>query len=625
FDNLTPTKMALQINTTLKIGGKTIGNFTDLIIGQKIHEHNTFSLKVRRDLLVEELRSVMPVSLDLSGQRISIEVKPIPNLDDLMVIANPQDYIMRFYGVVTEVMSVKSTINTVEETILITGFGTSKLLDNGPNLNSFLKMPIADIVNKVKSGYEIDMDVYPFYKNNLAYTVQYNQSDFDFLNMLAKRKGQWLYDNGRKVIFGSPGSTGAEPKLVYGINMQHFSYKITLKPTLFKTIENDNREGEYFEDYTEKYRKEADGFQQNFINKSNDVFNKESLIHVNQNPAEGNARSSVEQYTSNKMRAVVGGLMEINAMSEVPGVILGDNVRISGVDMQHEGSYRVTQITHFCDDGGSYKNDFTAVNFNGAVFSPQTNPDLFPYCPSQSAIVVNNTDPDGLTCIAVQMPWQIAKGESTPFVPMVQQYGGDGKGAHVLPEIGEAVYVEFQGGNAEMPIVLGTLTSRKEKSGYSTPNNDLKVFRTRAGIIMIYNDADGSTLIQDASGSKYFMDGKGSISLDAPNNITLNAGENINFNAGQNMNTNVGLNKTDSIDGDYTETIKGSKYLSAGINFMINVVGNLAEFIKGNRDSESSERKEMAKIVSLNSTEEHINVHAAKNLNKYSGGGTTNS
>ncbi|MBS7230988.1 type IV secretion protein Rhs [Flavobacterium psychroterrae] len=616
--------MALQINTTLKIGGKIIGNFTNLIIDQKIHEHNTFSLKVRKDLLVEELRSVMPASLDLSGQRISIEVKPIPNLDDLMVIASPQDYIMRFYGVVTEVMSVKSTINTVEETILITGFGTSKLLDSGPNLNSFLKMPIADIVDKVKSGYEIDMDVYPFYKNNLAYTVQYNQSDFDFLNMMAKRKGQWFYDNGRKVIFGSPGSTGAEPKLVYGINMQHFSYKITLNPTLFKTIENDNREGEYFEDYTEKYRKEADGFQQNFINKSNDVFNKVSLIHVNQNPAEGNVRNSVEQYTTNKMRAVVGGLMEINAMSEVPGVILGDNVRISGVDMQHEGSYRVTQITHFCDDGGSYKNDFTAVNFNGAVFSPLTNPDLFPYCPSQSAIVVDNTDPEGLSCIAVQMPWQIAKGESTPFVPIIQQYSGDGKGAHVLPEIGEAVYVEFQGGNAEMPIVLGTLTSRKEKSGYSTPNNDLKVFRTRAGITTIYNDAEGSALTEDASGTQIFMDGKGNAKLLAKKNIEIQAGEDIIMNAGNNIITNAGMNIEESAGGHKKSIITLYYDLSIGTNFILNVIGNMFEWIKGNKEIESTEIKEMAGEISISSTEESISMLGAKNVNNHSGESSRN-
>ena len=617
--------MALQTDTTIKIGETIIRNFTKLKVNQKIHDHHTFSLEIRTDLLVDEFKSVMPTSQNLSGEKVSIEIKPIPNLDDLMIIKNPKDYIMQFSGIVTKVRIQKSRIKDMEETMIISGYSSSIMMDGGKETNSFTKMPLADIINRIKSGYDLDMQVLPFYKDILAYTVQYNESDFAFLNRLAKRYGQWLYYTGRTLVFGSAGGHGPEVTLVYGVNFHDYINDIELKPTLFKTIENDNRSGSSVSDNTLNYRKEIDGFHQNFVNKSNQVFSKETIIQLNQNSVGASARNTAEEYTKNKMRSAMSKLMKIEGTSEVPGITLGNNVRITGVDAQLDTAYRVTEITHSCDDGGDYINHFTAVNFSGSVFSPQTNPDLVPYCQSQTARVTANEDPDGLSGIQIQMPWQEAKGQTTPFVPMVQMHGGAGKGFHWIPEVGETVFVDFQGGNAEMPIVMGTMTNRNEKSGYSTPNNDFKVMRTRSGILIVYNDADGSFLIQDPSGSQYFMDGKGSINLDAPNNINLNAGENINLNAGLNMNTTVGSNKTDTVGGDYTETVTGSKYITIGVNFLLRVAGSLAEFIKGKRESESTERKEISKMISLISTEEHINVHASKNLNKYSGENTTNS
>ncbi|MCV9930472.1 phage baseplate assembly protein V [Flavobacterium sp. LS1R49] len=516
--------MALQTITTIKIGETIIKNFSDLKIIQEIHNHHTFSLKVRQDVLVEEFKSVMPVSKKLISEEISIEIKAIPDLSDLMIITNPQDYIMQFYGIVTKVKMQKSTVNDVEEMILIKGYSSSIIMDSGAESDSFKKMTLADIVNKVKSDYEIDMEVFPYYKDNLPYTVQYNESDFNFLNRLAMRYGQWFYYNGRIMVFGSPGGSGGTPKLAYGINMKDFRYDIKLTPTLFKTIENDNRKGEHFIDKTANYGKEADGFHLDFIDKSNQVFNKETVIQLNQNGVGGNGRSASEEYTKNKMRSAVSGMMQIKASCEVPGITLGNNVMISGVDPQLESSYRVTKIIHMCDDGGEYENHFTAVNYNGAVFSPRTNPDLIPRCESQSAIVMANNDPDGLSGVTVQMPWQEGKGQTTPFIPMIQPHGGSGKGSHWIPEVGEKVFVDFQAGNAEMPIVVGTISNKNEKSNYATPNNDIKGSRTRSGIENISNDAEGSWKQSTPDGNSLLMDGKGDAILNAVVDATINVG-----------------------------------------------------------------------------------------------------
>ncbi|OXA85886.1 type VI secretion system Vgr family protein [Flavobacterium hercynium] len=547
--------MALQTTTTIKIGETVIKNFSHLQVNQEIHDHHTFSIEVRHDILVREFQSVMPVSQKLVGEKISIEIKAIPDLDDLMVVKSPKDYVMQFYGIVTEISMQKSRVRDMEETIVLQGYSVSISLDNGPESNSFTKKTLTDIVSKVKSDYEIDMDIMPYHKDILAYTVQYNESDFDFLNRLAMRYGQWFYYNGRTMVFGTPGTAGGEPKLVYGVNMQNFSYDIRLTPTLFKTIENDNRKGDHFPDETAKFGSEAGGFHQNFINKSNQVFNKQTVIQLNQNGVGGSGKSASEEYAKNKMRSALSGMMRVEASSEVPGVTIGNTVQISGVDVQLESTYTVTQITHTCDDGGGYENHFTAVNFNGAVFSPRTNPDLIPRCESQSAIIIDNNDPDGLGGVKIQMPWQEAKGETTPFVPMVQPHGGGDKGFYFIPEVGEKVFVDFQAGNAEMPVVVGAMYNSSSKSGYSTPKNDMKVMHSRSGTKIAFNDAEGSILIEDPSGNTYQMDGKGNINVTAPKNMTFDVGEDLTITVGKNMITSVGEDKTTDVGKNKTTTV----------------------------------------------------------------------
>ena len=506
--------MALPTDTTIKIGKLLIENFSRLEIVQQIHEHHVFTLEIGQDLLETKFQSAVPASQNLMGQEINIEIKPIPDLDSLKLLANKEFYSMQFNGIIKAVELKKSTINNTEEILIIKGYSKTILLDNGPDSNSFTKMTLSDIVNRIKSGYGIDIAVKPFYNDILAYTVQYNESDFAFLNRLAMRHGQWLYDNGVKIIFGSPGSSGQANELVYDLNMQDFNYKMELVPALFKIIENDNRKGDTSTDTTAKYSREADGFHQTYIDKSNQIFNKETVIQLNQNAVGGNGQNASAEYAKNKMREIVSGMMQVQATTEVPGIILGNILRLKGVDKQLESNYRVTQITHICDDGGGYENHFTAINFSGAVFSPKTNPDLIPRCQSQTAVVMANNDPDGLSAVVVQMPWQKEKGLTTPYIPMLQHYGGNEKGMHWIPEIGDTVFVDFQGGNAEMPIVTGTMTSTKEKSGYATPDNDIKALHTRSNNLLVMNDKTGSVLLQDSSKSFIEMDGKRKIEVN---------------------------------------------------------------------------------------------------------------
>ena len=54
---------------------------------------------------------------------------------------------------------------------------------------------------------------------------------------------------------------------------------------------------------------------------------------------------------------------------------------------------------------GNYTNIFTAISTELDVF-PHTNYQATPYSDTQTAIVIENTDPNGMARIKVQFPWQ---------------------------------------------------------------------------------------------------------------------------------------------------------------------------------------------------------------------------
>jgi uncharacterized protein (DUF2345 family) len=131
--------------------------------------------------------------------------------------------------------------------------------------------------------------------------------------------------------------------------------------------------------------------------------------------------------------------------------------------------------------------------------------------------------------------------------------------------------------------------------------------KTRSGITSIMNDADGSVSIEDPSGNKYFMDGNGNTTVDAPKNLTLNAGEDIIISAGKDITTNAGQNINETAIG-YKETKTGLYYsISVGTDYLINVIGRMSEYIKGNKESRTE--KDRTRIANGKITAQSQGTH----------------
>jgi uncharacterized protein involved in type VI secretion and phage assembly len=185
------------------------------------------------------------------------------------------------------------------------------------------------------------------------------------------------------------------------------------------------------------------------------------------------------------------------------------------------GDYKIISIDHFWDGVGNYTNEFVAIP--ASVKVPPIPPVPQPDCEKQRAIVLGNYDSAGLGRVEVKFLWMNDK-ERSPWLPVVTQYAGDGKGLYMMPEIGEEVIVDFQDGDVAQPYVIGTVHHGKAKTNFGSEENDIKAIQTRSGIKVIMNDKEGSLSLEDKNGNGVQMDGDGNVTMKSKDKIVLACG-----------------------------------------------------------------------------------------------------
>jgi uncharacterized protein involved in type VI secretion and phage assembly len=115
--------------------------------------------------------------------------------------------------------------------------------------------------------------------------------------------------------------------------------------------------------------------------------------------------------------------------------------------------------------------------------------------------------------------------QECPWLRVVTQYAGNGKGLYMMPEVGEEVIVDFVGGDATRPYVTGTVHNGKATTKFGNADNDIKAIQTRSGIKVIMNDKEGSLSLEDKNGNSVQMDGDGTVTMTSKDKIELACGE----------------------------------------------------------------------------------------------------
>lgn len=576
-------------------------NSYEVILEQKTNAHDTFSIIVPDDALDTYEGFVMESSKKLLGKKISLSYWQYGSENQV------------FSGIVT---GLKNRKESGYGKLVITGHSPSILLENGRADRSFEQLSLSQIVKEIGVNYpqegkihaeEQELNV----RRVLPYTVQSQESDFGFIQRLATRYGEYFYYNGKELIFGNK----AEPvlELSEGRELIELEFELGLRAQGFSGLTYDAEKGESIQHNAQEVQTE---WKENALQAVAVQASKQLFGNVPKSVFSGSEKSQELEEMLLKEKENRESLIWVRGRSRDSRLKNGSRAKLTDINGRAMETYRIVEIRHYYN-GDEYYNEFVGVS--DVLHPPYQDSGAFPKSHEQMGRVVENADPLGLGRVRVQMMWQEAGSEKTPWIRLLQPHSGSGKGFYFVPEIGEEVLVGFQGGNAEKPYVIGTQYNGKEKSGYADKENNIKAVHTRSGNRLLLNDETGDVSLESQKGQTIaIFYGNGNIEIKAPETMTLNA-KNLNINVSQNMTTNVGMNASENVSMNKTTSIGLVNLLNVGADFMTNVVGNLLEFIQGNRESESEERKEIAKSVSISSTEDNVKIHASKNISKHSG------
>ncbi len=558
-------------------------NSYEVILEQKTNAHDTFSIIVPDDALDTYEGFVMESSKKLLGKKISLSYWQYGSENQV------------FSGIVT---GLKNRKESGYGKLVITGHSPSILLENGRADRSFEQLSLSQIVKEIGVNYpqegkihaeEQELNV----RRVLPYTVQSQESDFGFIQRLATRYGEYFYYNGKELIFGNK----AEPvlELSEGRELIELEFELGLRAQEFSGLAYDAEKGESIQHNAQEVQTE---WKENALQAVAVQASKQLFGNAPKSVFSGSEKSQELEEMLLKEKENRESLIWVRGRSRDSRLKNGSRAKLTDINGRAMETYRIVEIRHYYN-GDEYYNEFVGVS--DVLHPPYQDSGAFPKSHEQMGRVVENADPLGLGRVRVQMMWQEAGSEKTPWIRLLQPHSGSGKGFYFVPEIGEEVLVGFQGGNAEKPYVIGTQYNGKEKSGYADKENNIKAVHTRSGHKLVFTE-DESILITDKSGNEILLDTKGSnITITAPETMTLNA-KNLNINVSQNMTTNVGNNMITNVTNDTTISIGGNHQIDiekdhqfSSKNYAQKVEGDKIIDIFGKLDETTSETLHNAK------------------------------
>ena len=577
-------------------------NSYEVILEQKTNAHDTFSIIVPDDALDTYEGFVMENSKKLLGKKISLSYWQYGSENQV------------FSGIVT---GLKNRKESGYGKLVITGHSPSILLENGRADRSFEQLSLSQIVKEIGVNYpqegkihaeEQELNV----RRVLPYTVQSQESDFGFIQRLAMRYGEYFYYNGKELIFGNK----AEPvlELSEGRELIELEFELGLRAQGFSGLAYDAEKGESIQHNAQEVQTE---WKENALQAVAVQASKQLFGNAPKSVFSGSEKSQELEEMLLKEKENRESLIWVRGRSRDSRLKNGSRAKLTDINGRAMETYRIVEIRHYYN-GDEYYNEFVGVS--DVLHPPYQNSGAFPKSHEQMGRVVENADPLGLGRVRVQMMWQEAGSEKTPWIRLLQPHSGSGKGFYFVPEIGEEVLVGFQGGNAEKPYVIGTQYNGKEKSGYADKENNIKAVHTRSGNRLLLNDETGDVSLESQKGQTIaIFYGNGNIEIKAPETMTLNA-KNLNINVSQNMTTNVGMNASENVGMNKTTSIGLVNLLNVGADFMTNVVGKLSYFIKGDMETYGEKDRKITSLKGIETISEgQQEYHSEKEMRNNSG------
>ncbi|AYN04420.1 type VI secretion system Vgr family protein [Flavobacterium sp. 140616W15] len=495
------------------IDGKKISHFTSIELVQVINGHHQFEIHVPHAAVESPLAYTLENAQGWLGKVVHIMLEEKNN----------------FLGVVTNV-DFDQEMGHSGNQIIVSGYSKTILLESGEKLYSWEELPLKDIVKEVVkngSGEQLQNEINPEYTSKMDYQNQYLETDFQFIQRLAKQYNEWLYYDGEKLVFGKPKSFDDPISLMYNRDISKLKISVQAVPNKFSAFTyNESTDKRY----TAKSKDTVGGLPKlgnEAFASSKDLFATPAFTHGVVSTGDD---LILESFLKKKQESAAANTNYVNASTKNSKLKIGSIVNIqssvlenSSMITQEVGSYIITEITHYATHLGEYGNDFRAIP-SKILSLPE--PDIaYPIAQTQQAIVESNTDPKNKGRIRVQMLWQQGTSMKTAWLRvMTPDAGGpNNRGIVFIPEVGDSVMLGFRHNDPNRPFVLGSVFNHVIGAGGGSGNNT-KTIRTKSGSTIAFQEDKKSITITDGAGNSVALDGAGNISVASSASITLTTG-----------------------------------------------------------------------------------------------------
>lgn len=548
---------------------------------------------------------------------------------------------INFKGII---LSASGSRSSTEYVINVQAYSWDALLSDNQTCKSFEDKTLNDIINDVIDDYSdhLDSEVDSRFTDTIPYCVQYNETNYQFLQRLARRYGEWLYNDGERIVFGNL-PEGESVKLAYpsqdipsynvDLNMQHVAFNHVASS--YNSYDANQKEG------VEEMQKEYNTLSEQVFLASQNCYVKPTLQNLHSGGfANSDGRETILNVsTKTQARGQKAGMLTYSGNTYCSKLKIGTTLLIVDNYITNSASNEkskvnqdeilITELVHYFSADETYSNHFIGIP-SACDYPPYSNSDVYPIAQSCRAKVTDNEDPNNLGRVRVQFDWQaqLDDGMMTPWLRMAQPYAGGGKGFSFIPEIGEEVMIDFEGGNAERPYVKGTLYNGVgDPDGKWLPNNNssnqIKAIRTRNGhTIEIHDEGnDGYIRIYDNEKENYILtfstdekliklESTGNIELYAKNDIIMYAGHDINASADNDVFIAAGNDMQRSAENDIREHAGNDRTTTIDHNDSLTVTENQFIKIDDNKDEQVAHQ--------LQVTAENIRIEATEKLLQYS-------
>ena len=548
---------------------------------------------------------------------------------------------IEFVGVI---IGANASRSRSEFTVDVQACSWDALLNDNPTCKSFENKTLNDIVNDVVDDYfdHLKTKIEARFTEPIPYCVQYNESNYQFLQRLARRYGEWLYNDGKKLVFGKL-LVGESIKLAYpSQDVPSYNVEIKMRHVAFNHVASSYNSYDANEkEGVEEMQREYNTLSEQVFQASQACFVKPTLQNLHSGGfADTDGRETVLNIsTKTQARGEKASMLTYMGTTYCSKLKIGSKLVIvdnympdtSALDRSkvEQDEMLITELVHYFSANETYSNRFVGIP-SACDYPPYSDSDVYPVAQSCRAKVKDNEDPNNLGRIRVQFDWQaqLADDMMTPWLRMAQPYAGGGKGFSFIPEIDEEVMIDFEGGNAERPYVKGTLYNGVgDPDSAWLPNNNssnqIKAIRTRNGhTIEIHDEGnDGYIRIYDNEKENYILtfstdekliklESTGNIELYAKNDIIMHAGHDINASADNDIFIAASHDMQRTADNDIREHAGNDRSTSINRNDSLTVESNQFIKVNDNKDEQVAHK--------LQVTAENIREEAKQKLMEYS-------